>query len=359
MKKMMTLAAMAALVLTGCSNDTEGISETANPAKLIAFRTVSDKTETYATPMDINNMSSFTMNASYEDLVTSTSGFNFMNYTSVTKTKEGSTAWAYAPQKYYPMDGSFVYFYAYSPAGSVNAESMVASGSPAGISATLKYIVPLRYSTSGKNPEDFLVASTKQNGGAVVLSFQHALSMATFKARNTSTAATFIVKSIQLIHLENTGTLDLEPTGPAATTQTWTNNTTLDKTYQVSLPEAGVPLIPNPAQPILNLTSENEGLMIMPQTLGTYAGGTGIIDSGSGQPNDINTKTYIKVSYNVVDADFKSTVAIKYLPMPTGFTFVQGKKYQFVLSFGNEIGNPVSFSVNMTTWSAITDTTIN
>lgn len=334
----MSIAALAALVLTSCSNDTEGISETANSANLVSFRAISDKTETKATPTDVGNFSNFTVNASATN-VPNPATFNFMSALPVTRGVGTSGVWSYAPAKYWPTSGS-VNFFAYSPAGSRNITALT----PSGATSTIEYTVPLTYSVNKPTQEDFIVATNSASSGSVTLAFGHALSMVSFQATNAMSAMTVVVKGISLVNLDNTGTLTLDATGAS---YAWSNNTTFDQKYEASLPVAGVSLAPNTTSPQL-LTSANEGLMILPQkpTGATITDPTAM-PSGGG--------SYVVVSYSTID-NWGTIVngLTKY------FTLKQSldKGNRYIFQFGFKEKEAVSFSIGLGGWADVDPATI-
>ncbi|MFV0328028.1 MAG: fimbrillin family protein [Bacteroides xylanisolvens] len=321
MRKSLVMAAVATMVLAGCSQD-DGLNSGVDQGNgtPIEFRTLTNKTRT--TEMDKDNIGDFRVSAMKEG----SSTFDVMENMAVLRTI-GLDTWTYSPIKYYPNADKSIFF-AYSPSGSVNVSSF---GASAVDQAVIEYTVPL-IETDTKKAEDFLVATTTvakaDYNRAATMSFKHALSMATFAAKNTSNAATFVISKIELIDLTNKGTLTAD-----GATLTWATTGTQDLAYEASLPKAGVSILPGGTSAIAQgLTSANEGLMILPQ--------------------DAKATTGVKVYFNAVDGEYENLFPInnsKVFTLPAGFKFEMGKKYAFEFTFDKL--NEIEFDVEVGTWT--------
>ena len=348
MKKTLLFAAIAAsALLVGCQKDQTGNGEQGN-GKAIGFRTLTEKTR--ATVVDIANINSFKVSAIWaDDPAGAPTAFNHMDGINVTRTMDGADGtnqWTYAPIKYWP-DADAVDFYAYSPAGSVN----VSGFSYDGTNVAIEYTVPV---TGAESPEDFLVAKSEDktatsNAGQVVLSFEHALSLATFSAKNVSSGANYTITGIELVNLSNTGMLE-----PAAFT--WGTLGTANQTYKAGLPEIGATVLPN-TNLFLKLLGPNEGLMILPQTV-TKGGGVDTAPA-DGIPDDLATagKSYVKVIYGATDqvgGVIKPAGTELYFPL--AITLAPKTAYEFQLTLGDASQLvPITFTVNaVTAWPAAT-----
>ncbi len=323
MRKSLVMAAVAAMVLAGCSQD-DGLNSGVDQGNgtPIEFRTVTNKTR--ATEMNGDNIGDFRVSAIKD---ATKADFDFMLNTAVINT---GGAWGYSPKKFFPSNPVDLSFYAYSPSGSVNVASMATTAGTD--EAKIVYTVPLnaKKKAQDKDPEDFLVAATQAQSGTINMKFQHALSIATFAAKNENTGATFIVDSIKLDNLANTGTL----TAVAATpTFAWSGLGDQDKVYAASLPAAGVSVLPGKTG---QLTSANEGLMILPQAVNT------------------STATSLNVYFNAVDGDFHYIFGdnhAKVIALPSTFKFEMGKKYNFVFTFDDL--NDIKFTVEVQNWNNV------
>jgi hypothetical protein len=351
MKKMFLMAAVAAgVALVSCQDD-QVANESVN-GREIGFRTLTEKTR--ATTVDGNNIGSFKVSAIWNNPASAPTEFNHMKGINVTRDIAAST-WKYSPIKYWPETGN-VDFYAYSPAGSVN----VASFNSDGINAVVNYTVPLN-STGAKSAEDFLYAKSENRvfsgTGEVALSFQHALSLVTFSAKNVSVGATYTIEKIEMINLDQTGNLDM-----SAGTVAWTLTGTRDKTYSAGLPDVGATVLPaGTSAPWISLLGPNEGMMVMPQTVSAGSN----VDSSvpkDGIPDDIATagKSYVVVTYGATDQEggvIRPSGSKAYFPL--GLTMGVGVAYDFQLTLGSSgTGggslNPISFTASVTAWPAST-----
>lgn len=309
MRKSLLMAAVAALVLAGCSqDDVVNSSVDQNNGTPIDFRIVTNKTRATES-MNSESIGDFRVSANKSG----SNEFDFMKDVAVIKTDD---KWSYAPLKFFPSDGTVVDFYAYSPSGSVNVIKGMDFNINDGV--TLGYRVP--EVGDRKKAEDFLIASTSGNSGsnAVVMDFRHALSMATFAAKNASVGMTLIVDRITLSNLGHESTLSLTSGG----TFTWGTPVDQMNNYELNLPVSGVPVLAN--GDYQSLLPEEEGLMILPQTKGT-------------------SNIELTVDYTAVDADnvvIGGDVAT--FTLENSFVFEMGKKYTFNFTFKGAF-DPIEF----------------
>ncbi|GAE84439.1 hypothetical protein JCM10512_2783 [Bacteroides reticulotermitis JCM 10512] len=304
----------------------------------IAFRTVTNKTRT--TEMDKDNIGDFKVST----IKSSSTSFDFaddvMNGMAVIRGINANT-WSYSPIKFYP-DVADVSFFAYSPSGSVNVTKFEGQALK---KATIAYTVPTS-NADAKKAEDFLVASTNvvkdDYDENVILTFKHALSLATFEAVNANDGATFIVEKIEFSNMGNSSTLTADAATAATSTFSWAQPAQLDqnKTYAVSLPEAGISILPNGNG---KLTPEKEGLMILPQ--------------------EIIGTTRLIITFRAIDGEYKDIYesgSVKEFEIPTNvaapalFTFAMNTRYHFKFTF--DALNDIKFEVKMSPWE--TDQTV-
>ncbi len=341
MKKTLFFAALAAVaVLSGCQKEQAGNGETGN-GKAIGFRTLTEKTR--ASVVDGNNIGSFKVSAIAGTEI-------YMDGINVTREPNGSATWTYNPIKYWPASGT-VDFYAYSPAGSVNVNSITTTAT----SSTIAYTVPELTPPAGKIAEDFLVAVNKgaSGPGAVALTFEHALSNIEYAARNISEGATYHITSLALINIANEGTIDL-----TVSPLTWNTTGTKDRVcIYAPVAGGGISVLPKgPSAAYVNLYQPGEGIMVLPQTI---TPGSGIDANNDGTPEDSATagKGYVRIGYSVTDqvGDVIRPSMIAYYPLD--ITFEPTKRYQFQFTLGNTSGpaglNPITFTVSTVNgWAA-------
>jgi hypothetical protein len=306
MKKVLFLAAMAAVVMTGCSNDET--LEQAN-GNAVQFRaTVNNGTEgTRATSIDVANIKDFRVTGAYWNTFGTAGSAYLMSGVPVVRDAGGAkTDFKYAPTVYYSPNitsGDDFHFFAFSPAGSVNVTAG-AAGAPAmtntvaaanGVAtAVLAYTVPLKDVAAAKMQEDLLVAYAASDGTAstaVGLTFDHALAKVTLAVKNTAAGTTLTVNSVKLMNMDNAGTLTMT----SAPSIVWSANTDYASTYEMAIPVSGFAVQGNAAYEAQ--TTINEGLMVLPQLLATWTGTTVV----AGDTPAAN-QAYIQINYEVTDA---------------------------------------------------------
>lgn len=328
MKKVLFATAVLALTtLQSCSEHDNEIQQGTS----IEFRTLMDKTR--ASLLSGTNdvrFNSFMVKA-FRDKATT---FEFMPGTPVFK--EAGT-WTYAPTKFYPSDGKSVSFFAYAPINDGNLSNMTTNGT----TTKFTYILP-NDQRLGNTSTDLLVARAKQNTGGVALAFQHALSAATFKAKNANTAdeLTYVITELVIENLRYKGDFTYG-TGTGAV-GTWSYDGD-PVGYYPAVVSSGVAVEPNAG--FKQVLSDNDWLMVLPQTP-TWA-----------TINDITQKptsgSYIAVTFNARDGAGKNIYNANqkfYLVPPTsvGFKFEAGKKYVFQITFEKLTG--IALSATLTGW---------
>lgn len=333
MRKSLVMAAVAAMVLAGCSQDNvvNSGAEQGNGTP-IEFRTLTNKTRATES-MDSENIGDFRVSANKD----SNTEFDFMKDIAVIKSNSGSATvvWSYAPLKFYPTGTNSIDFFAYSPSGSANVKTGMTSVTTK--EAALTYAVPLLGDT--KKAEDFLIATqTITNAaGKVAMEFKHALSIATFAAKNVSKGMTLIVTGIELSKLGVEAELTIKSDG----THVWGTPIAQDQVYGLTLPASGVPVLPVLASvdKYQSLLPANEGLMVLPQAVAT----------------DID----FVISYTAVDAD---NVVIGTnqadLKIVGGMTFEMGKRYTFNFTFKGAY-DPIEFEgITVGDWTDVAPTPV-
>lgn len=312
----MTILAVAAIVVfaAGCSK--EGAGTRSNEANAIDFRAVVDKGTRASTIENTAQLTSFFVQASAGATATA------LDFMSAAVYRDGAN-WTYAPQKYYPSNGDAVNFYAYVPIKDVNmtTDMALASGN-----VTFGYTVPADQ-TVVNTSTDLLVSSVlNQTSGTVAFTFDHALSAATFSAKNlnaTTSELTYVISKIEITELDNVGTFQY----PFSATS-WTNAGAANITYKAGLPAAGVALVAGGASAIsVNLLSANDVMIVLPQepvALGTFT--VGVADDNG---------TYVEVTYSLKDGSgaYIYENEVRKLALPTGFEFVPGTRYNFEFEF--------------------------
>lgn len=352
MKKSFFIAAIAAatVLLTGCSQE-DGMPSVNNDANAIEFRGVVDKTTRATAVGSTAELTNFFVQAGAHATAATIADLNFME---APVYKQGSSAWTYAPAKYYPTNGDEVNFYAYAPIKDVNmtTDMNIVSGK-----AQFGYTVPANQKVNN-TAVDLLVANADNQVATTVpapvaFTFNHALSAVSFSAANRNPVTgngselTYVISDIRITKMDNVGTFDY----PFSATS-WISAGTRSIDYVAGLPEAGVALTaigaaPAPAQSLL---SANDLMMVLPQTV---TAGTLDVDGAV-----IDDETFVVVTYSFRDGAGAPIVtnAERLLTLPASFQFEAGTRYNFEFEFGgaNDPMNAITFTVTeVTDWNNI------
>lgn len=345
MKKIILLAAVAALAMTSCSKD-QAIQSPNNSGDAISFKPLGTKA-TETTTLTIADFKVYTYydNGStpetWADLT-----HNFMNGVEVYKATSPATGWVYDQVKYWPTEG-LLHFLAYSPYASTLATFSGANEAP-----SVAYTV----GATVTDQEDFIVAKALNEERhsipagdtkpAVALEFSHALSQIAFQARSGD-ALIFNISEIEIINVNNEGTYNF--TGDDA--GKWTNKDGAE-TYAAELTAAAA-TIEYSTTAYTPVTGSDAILMLLPQTL----------VPGDANPVDVSnlTGTYLRVAFTAMDKDdnnvvFGTTADPIVRLIPLGDTWVSGKKYVYQLELKGASGSstdldPIVFSnISVTDW---------
>ncbi|NDV65608.1 fimbrillin family protein [Bacteroides sp. 224] len=367
MRKLFLLAATATFIMSSCSSDQDLDVNLSNSTgeKEIGFRTLTEKSSNTRTVItNGDNMLSFTLTGWWDkDGATpdygnpdAESGVYMFNGIDISRGENQD--WAYDETRYWPAEGS-IDFFAYSPAASRNVEKGLKNFK--GSTTKIKYTVPQVSETNAQ--EDFLVARLRdQNGKAnskVTLTFHHTLSRILFSARTTKPGVTYLINSLSLLNVNQTGELDMlsddfTESGPINYTNKVTGWEGQSNPADIAVDLSKSPIYVTSGTDYTPILGTTNALMVMPQatTLGA---------SSSGSDGNF----YIKLSYKAFVGDTyyaggPNQSAIKYIPVKDpivaakGITFEMGRQYNFFLTFGDEVGEAMSFDVTVGDW---TDTT--
>lgn len=344
-----------ALALVSCTND-ENLDVSEGGA--IEFRTLVEKSDGLrAAITKEESILGFTVTGiKTNDAGTQvTSSPYLFNGFSIARGEDENNLWNYTPKRFWPVEGA-VNFYAYSPASSKNVTSGLLDFSIAtGGRKTITYNVPKISITEAQ--EDFLVARTsKKKTSPVTLRFHHALSRVMLFARTSQTKVTYTIDKIVLRNLYSQGELDLTSTlipetgnlNYASTLQPWfAKGSRTD--YMADMSKSPVYML-NGYTPVLGNTN---AIMVLPQatTLKT-----------SDEKTAPTTEFAIEVHYkafvdDIYYAGSKDVSAVKYFAVKaptttnTPLTFEMGRQYNFMLTFGDDVGDIIDFEVSLSDWN--------
>ncbi|MDL2230310.1 fimbrillin family protein [Alistipes sp. OttesenSCG-928-L06] len=375
--------------MSSCSNNEE-VNKTPGNGDEIGFRTIIDKgSETRAAITTTSNIRNFTVTGWWDNPDNGTGGLAelddvqpsayLFNGADISRREAAISDWEYAPKKYWPAGGS-VYFFAYSPAASKNiapnkgiANYVSPSSSASETDKTyLTYTVPNPSDDDGQ--EDFLLAYT---GGiyntTVGLHFVHALSRVRFAARKTNNHITYNIKQIRLLSLYKGANIDMEkiPTDGVLNYTTpplvvWDNHATLGSKEDITIDAGETPAyVEYSTTHYSSLQGLAAAMMVMPQTT----------TLGADPKNPLAGEFYIEVIYEafipgalpnggdlyytgdgtgIGDNRFDTRLFAVKAPgsdPATPLTFEMGRQYNFLLTFGDDAGDPIDFAVDVSTWN--------
>ncbi|MDL2230309.1 fimbrillin family protein [Alistipes sp. OttesenSCG-928-L06] len=404
MKKILLTAAISAMALSSCSNDLDVKSTSPENDKLeIGFRGTIDKgNNSRATVTNADNITGFTVTGWWDresithldnvsipadaDLFpgkttaveTLEAGDYLFNSDDIMRREAGVDDWSYNPLRYWPTKGNGVYFFAYSPASSMNVGYETATpGTYAGGLKNfggdyLRYEVPDPSETEPQ--EDFLLARTgRATTSPVTLNFIHALSRIKFFAKTTLPDITYVINGVELVNIRKRGDMDMDlvptngelsyPSYNTAINLRWKNQTFgADKDVKVDISEAPAYLTAE----YMSLTGVTGGLMVMPQTTAIKANATKSQILKTDSEFDENS-FYVKVSYRAFDhpdgfyyAGTKAEPKVIYFRMKdpfhsdsgdVGYSFEPGRQYNIRMVFGSDAGAEIKFAVDVSQWT--------
>ncbi|NDV59143.1 fimbrillin family protein [Bacteroides sp. 519] len=361
MRKLLVFATAAVFILGSCSNEDELAKTGTDNGSAIEFRTMMDKGANRAAVTDPGNILSFTVTGKWSE---ATGAHDMYLFNAFGITRGEGADWAYTPKRYLPSEGT-VDFYAYSPASSKNVTPGKGIKDYANPNKLIEYTVPTIKENDAQ--EDFLIAkrigigNSKTGNTTVKLNFHHALSRVKFHARKTKKDITYVVGKVALVNLKPTGTLDLTSAyitedgaiDHTSTAASWTATGT-EINYEVDMGKSPIYLTFNDNKPATaddysSLLGATNDILVMPQptTLLASTAPTAAKEFAV----YIEYKAYKGGTYYAGDTDRWEEV---YFPVSgdvgAGIEFKMERQYNFFLTFGDEVGGPISFEVNVTGW---------
>ena len=274
-------------------------------------------------------------------------------FTDVEFSKKGSYFTSETPY-YWPVDGSTLNFYAYSPA----AADLGATVTITNASKKLTNYAP---AADVSEQQDFITAtatgSKSNEATGVALTFKHQLSQIEIKAKNTDDTHVYKVQGVRIAQPVSKATFDFG-------TSTWvlgSDKATYEVTYKGSEKTLG-------SSAVSIMKTDGDNAMLLPQQLVAW-------DSDSDKSNT-NKGAYLSVLINITEDDgdpVYPTEAGQYgwAAVPIDTNWEAGKRYVYTLDFSNGagkvdpdvpegggddiLGSPIKFSVEVDTWKPADD----
>lgn len=309
MKKLF-FGAIAAMTLAACSQ--EDIETTSSKSEKsvngieynVSTRNQSRVSESY---------SSTNLPGSFKVWAIKSDNSAYINGETITKDTEGT----YAGTKEYEWPGDALNFFA-----TVNGDATVTDGTAA--------IKDFTVATAAAEQVDLLYASTpNQTSGTVGINFKHALSQVCFKAKNSNSNISVVVKSVGIGYLNNKGTYTLPSTSEG--TGAWSD---LSGTAEYTVAMASDVTLTSEAQPLTSGTDAGI-LAVIPQKQSklTIADDTESIDG--------MTKNGAYFILNAVVTPTEGSSVNKYegnIYVPVSVNFEEGTRYIYTLTFSTGDG---------------------
>lgn len=285
--------------------------------------------------------------------VTAIDAENENYFTDVEFSKKGSYFTSETPY-YWPVDGSTLNFYAYSPA----ATDLGATVTITNASKKLTNYVP---ATDVSEQQDFITAtatgSKSNEATGVALTFKHQLSQIEIKAKNTDDTHVYKVQGVRIAQPVSKATFDFG-------TSTWelgSDKATYEVTYKGSEKTLG-------SSAVSIMKTDGDNAMLIPQQLVAW-------DSDSDKSNT-NKGAYLSVLINITEDDGDPVYPTEvgqygWAAVPIDTNWEAGKRYVYTLDFSNGagkvdpdvpegggddiLGSPIKFSVEVDTWKPADD----
>lgn len=326
--------------MTACSQDET--TDVVGKGQQIDFRTAMGTRATETTTSTLQKITVTAIDAENENY-----------FTDVEFSKKGSYFTSETPY-YWPVDGSTLNFYAYSPA----ATDLGATVTITNASKKLTNYVP---ATDVSEQQDFITAtasgSKSNEATGVALTFKHQLSQIEIKAKNTDDTHVYKVQGVRIAQPVSKATFDFG-------TSTWelgSDKATYEVTYKGSEKTLG-------SSAVSIMKTDGDNAMLIPQQLVAW-------DSDSDKSNT-NKGAYLSVLINITEDDgdpVYPTEAGQYgwAAVPIDTNWEAGKRYIYTLDFSNGagkvdpdvpegggddiLGSPIKFSVEVDTWKPADD----
>lgn len=318
MKKILFVALAAATMMSCTENE---VIENAGKKAVVEFGTaVSSTTRAAITDNAALQASGFTVYA--YNTGASAAGTGLLNKTFMDgiAVSYNTDKWTFNGTYYWPLNQKIQFFaYATDAAAKYNADTAKAY-------PTIDYTI----AADAAQQKDFVVAKTidkTSSDNAVPLAFTHALTQVNFSVKGDANDLTYIVTSIEIAGVANTGTYSYD-------TESW-NATGTAGTYTYPI-AAGASVTGTAA---VDLKQKDGALMLMPQTL----------------PADAK----INLVYQVFNADKVAVgeVITTSVPLKDTVAWGEGKKIRYTLTLANNAAK-VSFAPEVGAWNTDDDSNV-
>lgn len=332
---------LAAAAMTACSQDET--TDVVGKGQQIDFRTAMGTRAAETTTGTLEKIT-----------VTAIDAENANYFTDVEFSKKGSYFTSETPY-YWPVDGSTLNFYAYSPA----AADLGATVTITNASKKLTNYAP---AADVSEQQDFITAtatgSKSNEATGVALTFKHQLSQIEIKAKNTEDTYVYKVQGVHIAQPVSKATFDFG-------TGAWelgSDRATYEVTYKGSEKTLG-------SSAVSIMKTDGDNAMLIPQQLVAW-------DSGTDKSN-AKKGAYLSVLINITKADSEDPVypaeagQYGWAAVAIDTNWEAGKKYVYTLDFSNGagkvdpedpnhpgediLGSPIKFSVEVDTWKPADD----
>ena len=328
MKKIGLYLGIAVLTFTSCVKDT--VTET-NSGRAIDFHV---STETRASETTTANLTTFYVTSLLEDGKTYFENLPYL--------RGADAVFMSTPAYYWPVSGS-LNFYAYAP----SADKL---GGELTISKDSKKLTDFSPSSTISDQVDFVTAnasgSKASNSGGVSLTFNHMLSQIEVHAKNAHEGYTYYVKGVSIKNVVSKADFDFTSTSdsPWNLSSAAEDIATYSVTYSdaVTLDALGKNVM---QQQTVGEQTYSDNAMLIPQDLSDY----------QDAENNPKIGLYVQAVATASGAQvFPATVGgYDWMYVDIDTEWLPGCKYVYTLdlSQGAAIGEPITFTMNVTPWT--------
>ena len=362
MRKKIFLAAMTAVVMTGCSNDDEVMEHATQP--VIGFNALtSNATASRAVAINGTNLKE----NPFEVYAFTTNGQLFMGKNSESEyfpsngvaIEHNGTGWNYRnsdEQAYWPTQA--LNFYAFYPKFEDPGKGFFYE-----VSSNDKQLIRYTIPTKAKSQTDVMYAISREvtkdsHAGKARLQFRHTLSQVLFKAKTNIPSLSVDIQSVDVRNAGFSGVLTLPAEGDLITSDNWEVKTSQAGTTSFGVfPVAMDGILTNIGTTAQQVTTDSEVQMFLPQTLKRWNPGNG----NTIYQADKNGESYLAISCKIRQNGVYlhgSEEEYNYLYIPFGVKWEPGKRYTYTLVFGggyDENGEviiaPVNFIPEVEEWT--------
>ena len=330
----LSIAAIAALIWTGCSSDIADSSGSKNGQTAIGFKSFVEKNTKASTTPSGSLTQNFWVYAYYDAVGDNPSTNLVPDFMFDQQVNYGVNGFSYTPIKYWPETGD-VNFYAFTP----NTSAHLTVTNPVSATSTGYPVLSYTIDNSVISQEDLLVSSAEdQDGlsGSVNFAFDHALTKVGFCARTAGNyitqGATVKIKSLNFSGIAKSGSFSFDKYVNVSDNTQWWNVNADTTSYSPALSANGVTVPYFVTDTFMVVNPSNQFLLMIPQSF-------------TGSNANLN------IGYEVSYTDGSATKQFsKDIPLSTTLAWLPGMYINYAITISLQT---VTFDANVTDWSDV------